>query len=774
MARKRLLAWAGAAAIAPGAPGQALPCGDSLFPAQRFELPHKPRAMAAADFDRDGDADLAVLHSKADSFSLLSGSGDGSFEVAVEHQLPSQGRALAAADLDGDGDADLAITTYGMPPDGDGAAVLVLSGDGHGSFASAVAFPAGPFPSALAVGDLDGDGDPDIAATNELSGGTVAILLNDGSGTFSEPISQLTLGSPTSIAIGEFNGDGHRDLAVANASADALSILLGNGDGTFSPATLVPTGGYPMATVVDDLDGDGHDDVAVTAFSGNEVYIHLGDGNGGFANPMTSLAGSNPGVLAAGDLDGDHDADLVVINGDYGCVMFGYQFCVGVMRNLGAGTFEPFVAYPVGGRPAAVAIAELTGDGRADLAVGTEDFGWGVTVLRGRGDATFEAAEVLSGEVKSFRLAVADLNEDGNSDLVGTYVVRLGNGDGTFSPPIPHWPFVTSDLAVADLTGDGIMDLALAPDQLWHVVILQGVGDGSFVVQGNWVTAGECRDVIAADFDGDGDADLAVTAFHPLTPHLSLLFNDGAGNFAELVQYQVGGSPGRIAGGDLDGDGDADLAISDVWNETVWLTFNNGLGAFSPPVGLDLVYSDTTDIAIGDLDLDGRLDLVVSLGVNLSNQLAVFFNQGGVLFADPVYLDAGLGGGVTVGDINRDGLPDFVMGSIAVMLGAGGGTFGPPSAYGGFAGGSVGLLDIDHDGDLDVASNGARANVFVNDMCPAADLDGDGAVGIVDFLLLLISWGPCPSPCPPYGSGDVDGDCSVGLSDFAALLAGWG
>jgi hypothetical protein len=75
---------------------------------------------------------------------------------------------------------------------------------------------------------------------------------------------------------------------------------------------------------------------------------------------------------------------------------------------------------------------------------------------------------------------------------------------------------------------------------------------------------------------------------------------------------------------------------------------------------------------------------------------------------------------------------------------------------------------------MDVASNGARTNLFVNNMCPAADLDGNGAVGIVDFLLLLMSWGPCPGPCPPYCGGDMDGDCDVGFSDFLALLAGWG
>ncbi|MHC4128514.1 MAG: FG-GAP-like repeat-containing protein [Planctomycetota bacterium] len=761
-----------AAWLSAAQPGDVLPCGEPLFPARQFDLPQDPRGVAAADFDHDGNADLAVAH--LSSFSILQGGGDGTFGDPVETPMatiPAGGRPLASADLNGDGNADLAIavsTGY----------VVVLLGDGAGSFSTG-RYPAGPLPSSIAIDDLDDDGDPDIAVVS-LFEGSVGILLNQGDGTFIGLTAAPPVVSPRFIAIAEFNGDRNADLAVASTAADAVSILLGHGDGTFDPPLMLETADGPVMVVAGDLDGDGDDDLAV-AGAEPAIFVHLGDGSGGFAPPATYGAGSLAKFLAGVDLDDDGDVDLVEISEE--CVMFGVQHCVGVLENQGDATFSAAVSHAVGQGPAAAVIMDLTGDGHADLAVARDGevfSGPSLTVLRGRGDATFETA-VIPDLVTSYNLTVADLDQDGNVDLASSnwaVVVRLGNGDGTFTAATSYPGGMGAGyVAVADINGDGILDLGVSSENLNHgIFLLYGTGDGSFQVWGSPFTYGEGRDVALADFDGDSDVDLAMTSLGPFPPHLSLFFNDGTGNwsYTPAVEYQIGDCPAEMAEGDLDGDGDVDLAIIDICNAELWLVFNDGDGGFSPTSQFELVSGFNYDLTLGDLDLDGWLDVVATVLVGDEPQLAVLLSQGGGVLADPVFISAGSGGTVAIGDVDRDGLPDLVTGALSILRGTGEGAFGPPSTFAGFVGRAVGLLDVDHDGDVDVASNHARLNLFVNNMCPLGDLDGDGAVAVVDFLLLLAAWGPCPDPCPPRCDADLDGDCAVGVGDFLTLLAHWG
>jgi hypothetical protein len=224
--------------------------------------------------------------------------------------------SVVAADFNGDGAQDLATANVS------GGNVTILLNKGSGNFVEKASSPepAGSFPSSLTAADLDGDGDQDLAVTNQVSD-DVTILRNNGSGNFGEPASSpVPAGTfPQGIAAADLNGDGDFDLAVANQGAPSnVTILRNNGSGGFSePASSPePVGMRAFAVVAADFDGDSDQDLATANHDGDNVTILANGGSGNFTEPPTSPegAGDGPFALAAKDLDGDLDPDLAIAN----------------------------------------------------------------------------------------------------------------------------------------------------------------------------------------------------------------------------------------------------------------------------------------------------------------------------------------------------------------------------------------------------------------------------------------------------------------------------
>jgi len=370
--------------------------------------------------------------------------------------------SIAIADLDGDGKPDLVIANQCAAPDFcDGPALIsVLRGNGDGTFQPAVTYSSGgSVLNYVAVADLNGDGIPDIIAANacntpnfrDCSGSSIGVLLGNGDGTFRAAVSYDPAGyTPTAIVVADVNGDGHPDLLVMNLCASAcdnigppqgsVSVLLGKGDGTFVAAVSYASGGYfSYSVAAADLNGDGRTDLVVTNYCSTNVEI-----------------GScpNPGLV-----------DVLLGNGD--------------------GTFQPAIGYGAAGFGThGVAIADVNNDGKPDLLVancGSEGCGGGdlqgaISVLPGRGDGTFETG-VNYGSGSFNEVMAADLDGDGKLDIVavngvcGSFqfscvYVFPGNGDGTFQSPIVFDQSTGNDgytdaAAVADLNGDGALDLAV-------------------------------------------------------------------------------------------------------------------------------------------------------------------------------------------------------------------------------------------------------------------------------------------------------------------------
>ena len=436
------------------------------------------------------------------------------------------------------------------------------------TFAPQVSYPAGFLGYAVAVGDFNGDGIPDLAVTN--SGDTLSVLLGKGDGTFGALAEFGTRGDPVSVAVGDFNGDGIPDLAVANHTDNTVSVLLGNGNGTFQTQLTYFTGASPNSLAVGDFNGDGILDLAVANFGDGTVSILLG-GGGGFALPVTYATGANPMSVAVGDFNGDGAPDLVVANNGGGTAS--------VLLGKGDGTFGPQVTYPVGTNPDSVAVGDFNGDGILDLAVANSVF--------------------------------------------NTVSILLGNPNGTFQPQVTYGTGdISTSVAVADFNGDGIPDLAVTNLGDNTVSVLLGKGDGTFQPQVTYPTESEPASLAVGDFNGDGIPDLAVANSDSDTAGVSVLLNQLTETITATATgvYVVGpGNPGHLVEANYPGAGDFAASVSGKIN----------LAALLIPTTLTLATTSPTTVPVGtQVTLTSTLNPYMAQGFTTDGEVVNFLITG--------------------------------------------------------------------------------------------------------------------------------------------------
>ncbi len=436
----------------------------------------------------------------------VAGGPGGTFYARQEYQLGSTAYFVVPADYDGDGDIDLAA--------GRRDNVTVLNNDGLGGLTllTDIPLPGDPVIRNLFASDLDGNGSVDLVATS--GGDTVFFLLNDGNAGFTPQAVHYHGGHFGSSAGGDFDGDGDIDLAVINSdiypySLGAVSILLNDGLGDFSVGSTYPLNSKPSRVVAADLDGDGDLDLACSNYGSNTVSILLNDGSGSFTAGGSLESGCGPGAIVAADFDADGAVDLAVYNG---CA-----YTISVFMNNHDGSFADKVDYGSGKRGATIIAGDFDGDGDQDIIAVSGDFFF----FRNNGNGQFSLPLSFAMDNGAASPAAADFDNDGDLDLAVTYhatkIAIAANGrcvdgesDGFGDPgnpgnecPVDNCPVVYNP-DQADLDGDGIGN---ACDECTDFDG-DGYGDPGFAA--NTCPTDNCPYVgnpLQEDSDGDGIGD---------------------------------------------------------------------------------------------------------------------------------------------------------------------------------------------------------------------------------------------------------------------------
>jgi hypothetical protein len=681
-----------------------------------------PVSVAGADLNGDGRPDLVVanqgfgfLHVQG-YLAVLLGNGDGTFQPAVEYQAGGVPEFVTVADLNNDGKLDIIVANFGSNN------VSVLLGNGDGTFQNHMDFGTVNAPTSLAIGDFNNDGKLDVASTDAdptmSTRGSVAVLLGNGDGTLQPAVSSPAGGDIQYIAAGDFNGDGIPDLAVANKQrssfAGNLAILFGKGDGTFqSPVKYLNH--YSLSVVVAaDFNNDGILDIVT-----NDGVLVLGKGDGTFGSPITIPVF---GSIAIGDLNGDGKLDVAATQGTY----------VNVFYGSGDGTFQTGPAYYGGGSDStSSAIADFNGDHHLDLAVTNKvDANVAILLAKSQSVGQFRSPSIY---LNTGVLAFADFNGDHLPDMASvsyvTYEVNqlqifLGNGDGTFQTPTNYSPAQNPNWVVTgDFNHDGKVDVALGVSDLNcanpAIIVMLGNGNGTF---GNPVSysAGACTNFIGtADINHDGKLDLIALG--------SVLLGNGDGTFQSPITFSAGSQPPTsFVVGDFNNDGKQDLFVEFYSSYSVALLLGNGDGTFQSPLVAALggsVYA----IAAADLNADGNLDVILTTQyTSTQSAVTILLGNGNGTFGKRMNYPLGIefGYGVTIADLNRDGVLDVAAvgygstldttGDLLILLGNGDGTLQAPLAM------SIGnpfaviTTDLNQDGVPDVVVSNGGATVFLN------------------------------------------------------------
>lgn len=624
-------------------------------------------AVAVGDFDNDLNPDIVASRNSAQgAVRMILGRGDGTFGAILPVPMGSTTRSVVVADFNEDGNDDLAVADPGEQ------AVKVAFGDGNAGFSTAIALPAAISANELVTADIDGDENVDLLCVTDSSGGDVFLYFGDGNGGFSPPITVVTRAFPNLATTGDFDGDGFQDIAISYVPE--VVVHFGDGSGAFPRQGTIPQpnrsatslcsadldldgtkdelivggrlvsvyiwdgiefdrvrnftqGEWAVGVQIGDMNLDGWPDVVAGDHLEVAVTIFYSDGSGGFDVPR---AQASDGVdrFAIADFDEDGTDDIVSL----GTLRDQLSF----YRNDGRGGLDPGQVMATGLTGEHLTAGDFNGDEHEDVVV-LDD----LSVLTFLGDGTGGFATPLVDPIAGFGglvrvrgIVSGDLDRDGLPDLLvglsdlsgGTdeVVSLLADSSGGF---LPANSITTVDLSfdpipqdLGDLNGDGDLDLVLrrrttVSDPYSRGTSLLGQGDGTFVVFQNFDAFGP---VLLEEVTDDGVLDLLVAT----DTNLLRRPGTGFGSFGNEEPFGINllGARQGFLSEDLNGDGEPDFAAIE---ERLHLIASDGDGGYEPPQSV-FVNRFTDELSVGEFNGDGEIDLVLGAGFS---QIWVLLNR---------------------------------------------------------------------------------------------------------------------------------------------------
>lgn len=726
----------------------------------------------AADCNRNGIEDVDEIRDRLVEDCNANGVPDGcdvsgaqiGLNAVLKYRIQDFGGAFVGGtcDLDGDGDDDLVLA------EPETLALLRNHGDGQLSIIGRVPIGAGAEIDVMRLADMDGDADLDIVASkySDERGAMLTIIENLGAAVFEVRYEYDDLASFGAIEITDVDLDGDTDVLAIGFFDSDLYVYLNRGNGELEAPRKYPIDRDAVDFTVGDFDGDGDADAVEMMYEKAGVAIY--ENTGGAFSFVRYLGDLPVWNAAASDTDGDGRTDLIVAEIESDGIWWVTHY-----RGRRVFEFDEPMRYPVDSFPLHIRPDDLNLDDDIDLAVlGSYDQ---ITIFDNRGNGTFDVGPAMVVSQHPAEVWPVDLNSDGQKDLIALtgashdIGIAFSDGLGGYAAAETVTALTKNDPWLAfDVESDRDLDMAVISHE-GAVGVMLNDGGGVFdkliwVPQVNLAS-----DVAAGDLDGDGDIDLAGVG-RQSDGFFTVARNRGDLKFtrvAPVIKLSNSAGAYQIEFADLDADGDLDAVAVKDGKESLYVLVNDGDAHFKLVHTYELD-SGMTMLRVGDLNADGAAEAIFH--VTDRANFEVLWNRGDASFPDPVEITlAAPPIDLLVRDLNADGRPDVAVsydrpeGGGELLLNNGEGRFESASMLDlGQSATDIAAADLDRDGDFDlIASNASESQLVV--------LRQDEGLSFARTESVQAGREPARLVCGDF-DGDADDDLFVEDSRSHALL----